>query len=253
MQWVCIFLAFRTVSKAGMFDFGETDLRNRLKQTLQQTPHFCPTTWREGPIIYDRYTAKYWKFLWCVLQCSCMNSCVVRCDFFKGCLIGFNMSIFQNRDQEASANASAIVHHLSQPRWRRPRRLSVHQNSSFLWQKALPTLAMRLVERHHVQMLHMLRSVQTDFVGFISIVFRCFAISWYELHFFQLRDWVIEQFVIFSAPAIPVLQQSFPPSTISSRNQWQVRKCHQLRNHRCHRSRQSLLETRGQGHSNTTG
>lgn len=37
----------------------------------------------------------------------------VRCDFFKGCLIGFKMSIFQNRDQEASANASAIVHHLS--------------------------------------------------------------------------------------------------------------------------------------------
>lgn len=32
MQWVCIFLAFRTVSKAGMFDFGEKDPRNRHAQ-----------------------------------------------------------------------------------------------------------------------------------------------------------------------------------------------------------------------------
>lgn len=32
MQWVCIFLAFRTVSKAGMFDFGETHPQNRQAQ-----------------------------------------------------------------------------------------------------------------------------------------------------------------------------------------------------------------------------
>ena len=105
------------------------------------------------------------------------------------------MSIFQNRDQEAPANAPNSAPPEPWPRWRRSRRLSVHQNSSFLWQKALPTLAMRLVERHHEQMLHMLRSVQIDFVGFISIVFQCFAISWYELHFFELRaglsDWAI--------------------------------------------------------------
>ena len=46
--WVCNFHGQLKVSKAGVFDFGETDLRNRLKQTLQQTlqqtPHFCPTT-----------------------------------------------------------------------------------------------------------------------------------------------------------------------------------------------------------------
>ena len=151
-----------------------------------------------------------------------MNSCVIRWEFFKGCLIGFNMSGFQNRDQEGSACPCNSAPPEPQPRWRRSRRLSVHQNSSLLWQKALPTLAMRLVERHHVQMLHMLRSVQIDFGGFSvlpSVDTSCTFSN-------SVLDWVIEQFVIFSAPAILVLKQSFPPSTISSRNQWQVRKCH---------------------------
>ena len=40
--WVCNFHGQLKVSKAGMFDFGETDLRNRLKQTLQQTLQQTP-------------------------------------------------------------------------------------------------------------------------------------------------------------------------------------------------------------------
>ncbi len=54
--WICIFLGSATLSKAGKFDFGETDPRNRpAKQTPEanfpsRTPHFetHPIIWTLG-------------------------------------------------------------------------------------------------------------------------------------------------------------------------------------------------------------
>lgn len=78
MQWVCIFLAFRTVSKAGMFDFGEKDPRNRRAQHTFEghIPGWARyfETYTYNPIICISHLQHYNSYTYIYIQVNWYNS-----------------------------------------------------------------------------------------------------------------------------------------------------------------------------------